>query len=64
MRIPVQYFDGTFDYVSANRLESLIRNRKIIGFRRNDGWIRVPQGHLRTGEDKRYQGPERRSTEE
>lgn len=60
MRIPVQYTDGEFDYVDAGRLDELIRNRRIIGFRRSDGWVRVPYGPLRGQGSKKYEGPERR----
>ncbi len=64
MRIPVQYFDGTFDFVTPGRLDALIRNRKITGFRRSEGWVRVPHGPLRAKTGRQYSGPERRNPED
>lgn len=63
MRIPVQYADGEFGHVDARRLDELIRGRKIIGFRRSEGWVRVPHGPLRGQGGRKYEGPERRSKE-
>jgi len=65
MRIPVQYFDGQFDFVEPDRLDRLITSRMITGFRRSDGWVRVPQGPLRGRSNgrKNYPGPERRGRE-
>lgn len=65
MRIPVQYSDGEFDFVEPERLDELIRTRMITGFRRSDGWVRVPQGPLRgqSGKGRKYRGPERRGRE-
>jgi hypothetical protein len=64
MRIPVQYFDGEFDYVDPERLNELIRSRRIIGFRRSDGWVRVPHGPLRGQGGNKYEGPDRRDKED
>lgn len=64
MRIPVQYFDGQFDRVDPERLDELISSRRIIGFRRADGWVRVPHGPLRGQGGKKYQGPDRREKED
>lgn len=65
MRIPVQYYDGEFDFVDPERLDQLISSRMIIGFRRCDGWVRVPHGPLRGqgGKGRKYKGPERRERE-
>jgi hypothetical protein len=63
MRIPVQYCDGEFDFVEPGRLDELIRSRMIIGFRRSDGWVRVPHGPLRMKNGKKYRGAERRGRE-
>ncbi|HOI17750.1 MAG TPA: hypothetical protein PK036_15550 [Geobacteraceae bacterium] len=65
MRIPVQYIDGEFDFVEPERLDELIRTRMITGFRRSDGWVRVPHGPLRgqSGKGRKYRGPERRGRE-
>jgi hypothetical protein len=61
MRIPVQYVDGNFDYVEAERLEYQIGSRRIMSFRRSDGWVKVPNGPLRGTGGKKYAGPERRA---
>lgn len=65
MRIPVQYTDGEFDFVEPDRLDRLISYRMITGFRRSDGWVRVPHGPLRErcNGRKKYLGPERRGRE-
>ena len=60
MRIPVQYVDGNFDCVDADRLDHLIGFRRIMSFKRADGWVKVPQGPLRGEGGKNYQGPDRR----
>lgn len=60
MRIPVEYCDGNFGCVDAERLDYLIKNRGITGFRRTDGWVKVPQGPLRGAGGTRYNGKERR----
>jgi len=61
MRILVDFFDGNFGLVDTDRLDFLIASRGITGFKRTDGWVRVPQGPLRGHGGKRYEGPERRS---
>jgi hypothetical protein len=53
-------FDGNFDFVDSNCLESLIISRRITRFKRADGWVRVPQGPLRGHGGKKFNGPERR----
>jgi hypothetical protein len=60
MRIPVEYFDGNFDFVDPARLESLIKSRAIARFKRMDGWVGVLHGPLRGHGGKKYNGPERR----
>ncbi len=61
MRIFVEYFDGNFGFVDHGRLDALIASRKITGFRRADGWVRVPYGPLRGHGGKKYEGPDRRA---
>jgi len=61
MRIFVEYFDGNTGFVDQGRLEDLIASRRITGFRRTEGWVRVPYGPLRGQGGKNYQGPDRRS---
>ena len=60
MRIPVEYFDGNFDFVDPKRLDSLIKSRVITQFKRADGWVRVLKGPLRGQGGNKYNGPERR----
>lgn len=62
MRIPVQYYDESFDSVDPYRLDTLIKSRAIIGFKRADGWVRVPHGPLRGHGGKTHKGPERRKS--
>ena len=60
MRIVVEYFDGNFGLVDSDRLDALIATHRITGFRRSEGWVRVPQGPLRGHRGKKYVGLERR----
>ncbi len=60
MRIFVVYFDGNFDFVDPDRLDLLIASHRITGFRRADGWVKVPYGPLRGQGGNKYKGPERR----
>lgn len=64
MRIPVVYLDGNFDYVDAYRLDTLISARRIIAFKREEGWVRVPHGPLRGQGGSKYEGPDRRNQQE
>ena len=59
MRVQVIYFDNNTGFVNAESLEELIQTRRIIAFKRSDGWVRVgrdPVRHTR----RPYKGPERR----
>jgi hypothetical protein len=60
MRIQIEYFDGSFDFVEADRLDALIASRRIVAFKRKDGWVRVPYGPLRGQGGKSYEGSDRR----
>jgi len=65
MKIPVEYLDGSFGYVEADRLEELIQAKKIMGFRRSDQWVRVRRDPVRgDGGLSKYDGPERRNRED
>ncbi len=60
MYINVIYFDDTPGVVDAGRLDELIQSRRIIAFRRSDGWVRVGRDPVR-GNGGGYRGPDRRS---
>jgi hypothetical protein len=60
MYINVIYFDDTPGVVDTGRLDELIQSRRIIAFRRSDGWVRVGRDPVR-GNGGRYGGPDRRS---
>jgi len=57
--IPAKRSDDSPYVVLKNTLGQLIRERKILQFRRSDGWVRVEEDH-RKGHGERYSGPERR----
>jgi hypothetical protein len=59
MRVQVIYFDNSLGFVNAESLEDLIKKRRIIAFRRSDGWARVGRDPVRQ-ERRPYKGPERR----
>ncbi len=61
MMIRVVYHDGRYDMVKRWAFETLLAQRKIQGFRRADGGVRIDRDPLRgfsRGHD--YQGEERR----
>ncbi len=60
MNIQVIYFDETPGLVKVERLDELIRTRRIQAFRRSEGWARVGRDPVR-GFGGRYEGPERRA---
>ncbi len=60
MYINVIYFDGTPGVVDAGKLDVLIQKRRIIAFRRSNGWVRVGRDPVR-GNGGRYLGPDRRT---
>ena len=64
MRIPVIYCDGNYGNVDPERLDALIESRGITAFKRESGWVKVPQGPLRGKGGSKYAGPERRKPEE
>jgi len=59
MLIPVLFSDNSAGQASPEILDELIRNRKIITFRRSDGWVRIGFDPIR-GDGGKYQGPDRR----
>jgi hypothetical protein len=60
MNLQVIYFDNTPGHVKADRLDELIRTRRIIAFRRSGGWVRVGRDPVR-GNGGVYGGPDRRA---
>ena len=60
MLIPVIFSDNSPGQVKPEELDELIRNRKIISFRRSDGWVRIGFDSVR-GDGGTYKGPERRT---
>jgi len=60
MMIKVRYPDGATRMVRPPLLIQLIETRKIIEFRRSDGWARIGADPLRDRRPHEYAGPERR----
>lgn len=60
MNIQVIYFDNTPGLVRAERLEELIKTRRIMAFRRTGCWVRVGRDPVR-GCGGKYSGPDRRA---
>ena len=59
MLIPVLFSDDSSGMVKPEELEELIRNHKIISFRRSEGWVRIGFDPVR-GDGGDYKGLERR----
>ena len=57
--IQVVFSDNMPGFVKTEELDEAIRNRKIISFRRSDGWVRIGLDPIR-GVGGKYNGPERR----
>ena len=62
MLIPVIYLDGKHDMVKDFYLTELINQRKILSFKRSDGWVSITSPLVRRNDSlsKRNGGPERR----
>ena len=61
MKIPVIYFDQSEGIVETRDLDPLIREDKIISFRRqNDDWVKIGVDPVRGMGGKKYTGAERR----
>ncbi len=59
--IPVIYTDKKTGSVLPVNLEKLIMKNLIIAFRRQEGWVFIEEGPIRTsGGTDDYKGPERR----
>lgn len=59
MMIRVRYPDGETRMVRPPLLDHLIQTRKIVEFKRQEGWVRVGVDPVRTRRID-YHGPERR----
>lgn len=60
MMIRVMYHDGRYDMVKRWALDMLIDQKKIQGFLRSSGWVRIGIDQIRSSRKLDYQGPERR----
>lgn len=60
MMIPVIYFDHSHDMVEGWTLTTLIRDGKIISFKRASGWVCVGRDRIRKFD---YIGIERMDTD-
>lgn len=64
MLIPVLYDDQKLGMVYPSRLDKLISEKKILAFRRSNGWVFVEEDAIRKGHNSgEYSGPERRVKE-
>jgi hypothetical protein len=59
--IKVIYMDNSAGVVKASSLEQLIITRRIVAFRRSEGWVKIGRDPVR-GNSGNYNGPERRKT--
>ncbi len=59
--VPAKREDDASCLVLKNSLQHLLRERKILQFRRSSGWLAVDQDQRKRGEH-RYAGPERRAS--
>ena len=59
MKISVFYVDGSSGAVRAEELETLIKSKRIMTFRRYGEWVRVDYDPVR-GQGGDYKGPDRR----
>ncbi len=61
MMIRVVYHDGRYDMVKRWAFETLLAQRKIQGFRRSSGWVRIDRDPLRGSRGAHdFQGDDRR----
>jgi hypothetical protein len=60
MLIQVIYADNSPGYEREDKLDELIRNRKILSFRRQGRWVKVGFDPVRGDNGGNYNGPERR----
>ena len=62
MQIPVIKKDGKIHKASPGELEGLIKDNRIIGFKRSTGWVDIESDPVRrhSHQSQDYTGPERR----
>lgn len=60
MMIRVMYHDGRYDMVKRWALDMLIDQKKIQGFLRSSGWVRIGIDPVRSPRNANYQGHDRR----
>ncbi len=60
MLVEVEYANGSFDFVLPETLNSLLEQKKIVGFRRATGWIAVGFDPIRANVYKQFRGAEQR----
>jgi hypothetical protein len=62
MLIPIIYLSGKHDMVKDHLLADLIEQRKILSFKRRDGWVNAAGSNIRrrSSQCNSYRGPERR----
>lgn len=60
MLIRVRHSSGKIEQVPPRKLQKLIEKRKIVQFKRANGWVTVGYDPIRSAESSRYNGPERR----
>jgi len=56
----LNYADNSPGYEHSEKLDELIRNRKIISFRRSGTWVKIGLDPVRRNSGVNYNGPERR----
>lgn len=61
MKIQVHSGFDNVEYIDATNLKRLIAGKKIIAFRRTDGWVRLGADPVRGEGGSCYDGPERRN---
>jgi hypothetical protein len=54
------YSDGRFDMVKPGVLDELLEQQVVTSFKRSDGWAVVGRDALRSSNQARYRGAERR----
>ena len=60
MMIRIRHPDGKYDMVKVTRLDYLIAEKRISGFCRAMGWVRIGRDPIRKNSGESYCGHERR----
>ena len=61
MKIQVLSDYDTVESVDACQLKRMIAEKKIMAFRRSDGWVKLGADRVRGDGGEEYDGPERRN---